>query len=116
MTPTQRSLALLTKQGYTARVTEHWNHYAKIRQDLFGFIDIVALHPDAKGLLGIQTTSYANLQARVKKIFGTSVARLWLDCGNRIDVHGWDKRAGRWECAILTITKDDKGNVFAYPS
>lgn len=89
-------MALLEKQGYTARVTEHWNHYAKIRQDLYGFIDIVALHPERHGILGVQTTTIANITARVEKIKAIPVARLWLTCGNTIEVHGWDKIDGRW--------------------
>ena len=42
--PTARSLELLRELGYTAKVVEHWNQYAKIRQDLFG-VDILALKP-----------------------------------------------------------------------
>ncbi|WP_428851320.1 hypothetical protein [Imbroritus primus] len=41
--PTQRTLALLRKEGYTAEVTEHWNAFAGIRQDLFNVIDVLAL-------------------------------------------------------------------------
>lgn len=41
--PTQRTLAALRKLGYLAAVVEKWNHGAHIRQDLFGFIDVLAI-------------------------------------------------------------------------
>jgi hypothetical protein len=37
--PTQLSLKKLREEGYTVAVVEHWNSFARIRQDLFGFID-----------------------------------------------------------------------------
>ena len=41
--PTQLSLKKLREEGYTVAVVEHWNSFARIRQDLFGFIDLLAL-------------------------------------------------------------------------
>ena len=43
ISPVQRTLAELRKQGFTAAVVERWNPHAKIRQDLFGLIDVVAV-------------------------------------------------------------------------
>ena len=40
MSPTARSLAHLRSLGYTARVVERWNPFAKIRQDLLGAAEI----------------------------------------------------------------------------
>lgn len=114
MTPTQRSLALLTKTGYTARVTEHWNHYAKIRQDLFGFIDIVALHPERQGILGVQTTTADNMGKRVDKALGLDVCKLWLSCGNRIEFHGWKKTDGRWGLATRELIVGADGQVLIW--
>lgn len=96
MTPTQRSMNFLKLKGYTPRIVEHFNHYAKVRQDLFGFIDIVALHPESKGVLGVQTTSAANISARVNKAMALSVCKLWLVCGNRVEFHGWKQVNGHW--------------------
>lgn len=89
--PTQRSLALLREQGYTVCVVEHFNAFAKIRKDLFGFIDIVALHPQKRGLLGIQTTTGSNLSARKKKAEAIPAYKLWINAGNAIQFHGWRK-------------------------
>lgn len=97
--PTQRSLALARKQGYTCQVVERWNSFAKVRQDLFGFIDIVCVHPmeDIKGVVGIQTTTRANMLARIQKIQAEQKAVHWLNAGGKITVHGWSKKGKRGE-------------------
>lgn len=107
---------MLRENGYRAEVTEHWNAYARIRKDLFGFIDIVALRGNEKGVLGIQTTSAANLSARIEKTLGLPVYKLWLQCGNRIEFHGWRKikvRKGgkqiRWEAIVRRLHLDESG-------
>ena len=42
--PTQRTLARLRQEGaLEVAIVEHWNPHARIRQDLFGFIDILAI-------------------------------------------------------------------------
>ena len=90
--PTQRSLGLLRKEGFCVQVVERFNPYAKVRVDLFGFIDIVAIREDFMGILGIQTTSTGNISSRIKKILAIPEAKTWLQCGNKIIVHGWSKR------------------------
>jgi hypothetical protein len=64
--PTARTLAECKKRGWTVQVVEKWNAFAKVRVDLFGFIDLVAM--DGKCIYGIQSTSGSNLSARLKKI------------------------------------------------
>lgn len=93
--PTQRSLAILKKNGYTAAIVEHWNPFARIRQDLFGFIDIVAIKDGEPGVLGIQTTSQTNSAKRLQKIMTCPAAKVWLQSGNRIEIHGWAKMGKR---------------------
>jgi hypothetical protein len=93
--PTQRSLKKLRDGGYRAAVTEHWNPFAKIRQDLFGIIDIVAVKEN--NTLGVQTTSY-NMGARVKKILASEAYPDLKAAGWKIICHGWKKnKSGRWE-------------------
>jgi len=67
-TPTKRTLDRLRKTGHIAQVVERWNERARVRQDLFGFVDVVAIHPAAKRILFVQATSHANVGARVRKI------------------------------------------------
>jgi hypothetical protein len=92
--PTQRSLKHLRSLGYTVAVTEHWNPFAKIRKDLFNFADLIAINSNET--LAVQTTSNANVAARVDKIQGLQAAQLWLESpSRRIVVHGWSKRGER---------------------
>jgi hypothetical protein len=100
--PTQLSLDFLRKLGYTCAITEHWNSFAKIRQDLFGFIDILAL-ADGR-VIGVQTTSYSNLSSRVNKIMEHTNTPAVRKAGIQILVHGWRKIDGRWICKIVDLT------------
>lgn len=100
---TARALADLRKAGYTAQVVERWNSFAKVRQDLFGCIDIVALTD--RGILGIQVTSAANHAARRTKVLGISAARDWLNSGGRIEIWSYKKVKHRWERRVEEITR-----------
>ena len=67
LTPTKLTLRHLRAEGWPlVEVVERWNPQARIRQDLFGFIDVLAVGP--RGVLAVQTTSAANVAARVRKI------------------------------------------------
>ena len=113
MSPTARSLAHLRAQGALVQVVEHWNHYAKRRVDLFGFIDIVAL--DGKpGALGVQTTTQNNVSHRVLKLKTdcAGAMRWWLSAGNRLVIHGWALRGARgkrktWSVVERIVTLED---------
>ena len=87
--PTQRSLKLLRGQGYSAQVVEHWVPQTMRRRDLFGCIDIVAVHPKVDGVLGVQTTSATNFSARKTKALAIPELRVWMQAGGRFAVHGW---------------------------
>ena len=101
--PTQLSLAKLREEGYTCWITEHWNNWSKTRQDLFGFIDILALK--GKETLAVQTTSAGNMSARVKKISDHENVGAVREAGWTIHVHGWhqdDKR--KWHCKVKDVS------------
>lgn len=89
--PTQRTLALYRKQGYTCQITERWNPFAKVRQDLFGGIDILCMKDEEKGLLGIQTTSTAHAAERTRKLLAEPKMKTWVKTGNRLLVVSWRK-------------------------
>lgn len=88
VSPTQRTRDYLKRAGITSAITERWNSFARVRQDLFGFADLVALIP-GRGIVAIQVTSGTNVAARVAKIYDSAEARQWLECGGVIEVHGW---------------------------
>ena len=47
-------------------MVERWNQYAKVRQDLFGFVDILAVRPNE--ILAVQACAGASHAARRDKI------------------------------------------------
>ena len=95
MSPTQRSLAHMRKLGYTAAITEHWNGFAKIRQDLFGIVDVLCIGQGET--VAVQCTSGANVASRVSKIADHANTPFIRKAGWKIVVHGWRKNAaGKW--------------------
>jgi hypothetical protein len=92
--PTQRSLKELRKRGYLCAIVEKWNMHARIRQDMFGFVDIVAIK--GEDIIGVQACVGSSVSDRVTKIvehenYATVSAAM------RITVHGWRKSAaGKW--------------------
>lgn len=89
MSPTERSLKYLRSLGYKATVTERWNQFARIRQDLFGIVDVLAVR---KGeTLAVQCTSSTNVSDRVKKIADHENTPALREAGWRLEVHGWTK-------------------------
>jgi len=77
--------------GYIVNVVEKWNAFARIRQDLYGCIDIVGMK-EGVGIVGIQTTSGSNHSARVKKSMAEPRLALWLKCGGKFEVWSWAKK------------------------
>lgn len=95
LTPTQLSLRHLRDQGWPlVEVVERWNPHARIRQDLFGIIDVLAVGP--AGVLAVQTTSHSNVASRIRKIAEHPNVAAIRDAGIAIHVHGWKKVGGRW--------------------
>jgi len=87
--PTQYVLRELRKQGYLCQVTEHWNPFARIRQDLFGFVDVLAIKDGET--LAVQATSRSNVPARVRKIAEHENIGSVREAGWVIQVWGVDK-------------------------
>jgi aspartate/glutamate racemase len=94
ITPTQLTLRHLRANGYTAEVVEHWNSHARIRQDLFGIIDVLALC--GAETVAVQTTTAANVPARIRKIVDSPNIDAMHQAGWTVRVHGWAKVKNRW--------------------
>jgi Holliday junction resolvase-like predicted endonuclease len=103
--PTQLSLKHFRKQGYECQVVEHWNQWARVRQDLFGVIDIVAMRNGE--LAGVQTTSQTNHSARRNKILDSDLAKIWIQSGAKLFLQSWKKPANRWEFRLEEIRLQD---------
>lgn len=92
--PTQRSLKLLRERGYVAQVVERWNPWARIRQDLFGCIDVVAVGNGET--VGVQACNYSDVSKRADKIANCEHIPAIRSAGWRLIVMGWHKVNGRW--------------------
>ena len=92
--PTQRSLKIMRDRGFTCEITERWNAFAKIRQDLFGFVDILCVKDGIT--VAVQTTSYGNVSARINKIKSLDTYPVVKSANWVILVHGWHKKDNRW--------------------
>ena len=79
--PTSRTLAVLREQGYTVAIGEKWNPHARIRQDLFGFIDILAIKRDET--LAVQATA-SGVSDRIKKIMASELLPKVREAGWKI--------------------------------
>jgi hypothetical protein len=102
--PTQLSLAHLRKTCDAVQVVEKWNPHARIRQDLFGFVDILAL--DGEETIAVQSTSWANVSSRARKIAESPLVGAVRDAGWRIIIHGWRKntKTNRYEMKELDLS------------
>jgi len=114
--PTQRSLAALRATDWLCAVVEHWNHHAKIRQDLYGFVDILAVKPGIT--LAVQTTTASNVAARVAKIRESPHLARVLAAGWRVEVHGWarpTKRIRVWRLRVVPVVPGEDRDVWDGP-
>ena len=110
--PTSRTLAYLKSVGMMVGVVEQWTQHAGIRQDLFGWADIMAAAPD-RGIIAVQCTSGTNHAARVAKIRSLETAARWLAAGGRIWVVSWSKKGARgavkhWKARVMELTATDE--------
>jgi hypothetical protein len=102
ISPTQLSLKMMREQGYYAEVVERYNSFTRKRNDLFGFVDVLCLKPGE--VVGVQTTSYSNLSARIKKIREHEHFKIVTDSGIKVVAHGWQKVNNRWKCREVFVT------------
>lgn len=117
ISPTQRSKKELEADGFTVGIVEKWNVHARIRQDLWGFADLIAMKPGETPLL-LQVTSI-NWASRRTKILSEPRALIALQSGFLIEVHGWRKlksNRNRWTIYRLPITLEDFACEPAHPA
>lgn len=105
---TARTLAECRRRGWIAGVVERRIPFPKPRGtkiDLFGVIDVVAIAPGVKGVIGIQST--ANIGGHHAKhrdkILAELRARQWLEAGNRLELWTWAKQGARGKAKRWTL-------------
>ena len=126
LSPTQRTLAALRHEGRVCAIVEKFNPFGGpispktgkrtgIRQDLFGFIDIIVLDP-TRGIGGIQSTGQG-FSERLNKLLNSEATENvleWLKAGGFIELWGWRKiklarggKATRWMPRIREVLTED---------
>ena len=103
----KRAIDDLRKAGYFAAKAEHYNVHARRSFDLFGFVDVVAVHPK-HGWLMLQVTSSSNVAARLRKIaedHGEKAETMLSVPFTAVEVWGWNKAKGKWRKVQLTIAE-----------
>jgi hypothetical protein len=103
VTPTERTLKAWRADGWTVAVVEKWNPHVRIRQDLFGFIDLIAIKAGCP-ITGIQVTA-SGASTRVAKIKEAPASLIWLLAGGNLEVHSWAKRGARGERKLYTCRR-----------
>ena len=91
--PTQRTIKYFNAHGWQIGIVERFNPHVGeygIRQDLFGFVDLVAFKGEQ--VLFVQATS-SGVASRIDKILDNEIAHAWLDGGHYIHVIGWRELA-----------------------
>ena len=104
--PTQRSLQHCRKNGWIAGVVEKWNQWAKVRQDLFGCIDIIVIDDLEQGPLAVQATSGSGHAARRKKSIAEPRLKLWLKSPARFEIWSWSQRGPKGKRKLWTLRRE----------
>ena len=118
MKTTRLSMNLLRKAGCIVAVVEKWNPWVTVRdrtgkerkgvrQDLFGFADLIAITSTGK-VSFIQLTDYSSVSKHRRKILENKNAIDLLSRGVGIALHGWKNigtkgEKAKYECKIEEI-------------
>ena len=119
-----RSINLFKKDGIKAVSVEKFNSHVGefgIRQDLLGFIDVLALD-HKKGVIGIQVCAHGEINKHIEKLYSEEVIYNmidWLETpGTFLEIHGWRKlkrklkngkfgKSYYWKVEIIEYEVDD---------
>jgi hypothetical protein len=88
----QRSLDFYRKQGYTCAMVERWCSFTHTRRDLWGIIDMLAIHPELP-TLGVQICGRSTVAAHRRKIMECEVTPVWL-ASNQLVIISWQQPNG----------------------
>lgn len=93
----------MEKLGYTVVDVEAKGR-GYIKQDVLGFIDLIAMREHT---IGVQATSISNMASRRKKILSSPHIRHWLGAGNQVWLFGWEEKFGKLMHSLQKISLQD---------
>lgn len=107
--PLQRSKAFLEANDWKVWKVEVWNQWSRRKTDLYNLMDLVAIKPKVKGVLGVQCCS-EDVNKHIEKYLKgwtdptsgrtwgpNEYLSIWKESGNRMVIHSWVKRGARGE-------------------
>lgn len=102
--PSALTAEMLQKDGWLVWTVERWIPGARIRVDLFGFLDQIAIRDGE--VIGLQPTSWTNVPARVKKIADAEHVGEVRKLGWTLWVIGWkwDPKSREWKHRIVDVS------------
>ena len=104
--PTARTLERLRSAGYLSQVVERWNPHARIRQDLYGVIDVLGINE--ADTIGVQATTLSGRSSHLKKMLESPAAATWTTGPNRsLELWCWRKLKNRWRVHRTTFEVDN---------
>lgn len=120
---TQRSLKRLRDNGWIAWIVEKWipprgKMKFGIRQDVWGFGDVLACRPAEQGPSGVIVNASVtalvqcfpntggSFAAHRRKILAIPEHKIWLASGNVILLHGWAKQGPRGKIKRWTLRQE----------
>ena len=98
----QQTRKRLVEQGYLVANVEQYNAFSRKKNDLWGFIDFLAIKRDE--VLAIQVTSKSNMSARRKKITDHENVAMVRESGIRIELWGFYKEGRFWKVKIEDLS------------
>jgi hypothetical protein len=107
MSPTLRTQNYLRERGLLIAKTEHYNWHAKVRVDLWGFVDTLALDPAPAAVsrvLAIQSTTHDHHSHRVTKILEHENTLTVLR-HVEVEVWSWGKQGARGKKKEWTLRR-----------
>lgn len=104
-----RTIDMLRDQGWPlVSIVERFNPYSKNYNDLFGFADVIAIHPE-HGTLLVQVTSGSHVNARLDKMRNEALEKVEYAIsshGVAVEVHGWRKVKICYKCRKIRFGPD----------
>ena len=92
----------LKTEGFKlVETVERWNSFARIKQDLFGIIDVLAV--GGGRIIAVQVTSRDNMSSRRRKMHDSEALPELLDAGVEVELHGWYKEKNRWNVKVEVL-------------
>jgi hypothetical protein len=94
-----------------AAVVEKWIPQANVHRDLFGFADVLAVHPGRREFLLVQATTVDHVAHRLAKARGRQELAAWLRAGGKFFVWGWCQKGGHWQVKQVEVRGEDLAAV-----